>query len=713
MLDENHRISGQAGDVQYDAGSLFQSLAAGQTTTDTFSYTIVDAAGATSTADVSMTITGVNDAPVTVADTAAAQEDIILAASGNVLANDTDVDQSTVLSVADAGVFVGSYGSLTLLADGSYSYALDNASLAVQSLAAGQAATETFAYQATDGLIATPSTLTVTITGTNDAPVTMVDTAAVQEDVTLTATGNVLANDSDVDQGTVLTVADAGLRQGNYGQLTLAADGSYGYALDNASQAVQSLAQGQVVTETFAYQATDGSVNTPSTLTVTITGSNDAPVMAAAIADRHTNEDAPFSFTVPAHTFTDIDQGDVLTYSAALADGSALPGWLQFDQSTRTFSGISSNGDVGVINVSVTASDTGGLSATGTFALDVQNVNDAPTITSHLADQHIDKDKRFNIVVPANTFDDRDIVHEPSTGSGQALTYTATLADGKKLPEWLKFDAATRSFSGKTKDSGNWDILLNATDESGASVSQVFNLSAGEDHHDTHHDGHDKAPVIDTTRDEIITSSSVNDIIHTGNGADTIVFRRGDGQDALYGGIGTDNTLVLAGGIHTTDIALSRQGNDLILEVGTTSLFDTSGGSGQAGDQIKLRNWYDTTANYRSVLNLEIISEAISNFDRKSGLKNGDPLIEQFDFTAVVNAFDQACGTSITYQHWNAANSLMAAHLAGGDSSLGSSAFQPVSVSGLLGIGVLAANQGALNAVQSNAQQQLQKQMGM
>lgn len=292
------------------------------------------------------------------------------------------------------------------------------------------------------------------------------------------------------------------------------------------------------------------------------------------------------------------------------------------------------------------------------------------------------------------TFDDRDVVH------GDSLTYTATMADGKKLPKWLKFDAATRSFSGKAADSGNWDILLNATDESGASVSQVFNLSAGEDHHDTHHDGHDKAPVIDTTLDEIITSSSANDIIHTGNGADTIVFQRGDGQDTLYGGTGTDNTVVLAGGIRTADISLSRQGKDIILEVGNH-------------DQINLRNWYDTTANYRSVLNLDIISAAISDFDRKSGLKNGDLLIDQFDFTAVVNAFDQACGTSITYQHWNAANSLMAAHLAGGDSSLGSSAFQSVSVGGLLGIGMLAANQNALNAMLSDAQAQLQKQAGI
>ena len=649
-----------------------QSLAEEQVVTETFAYQATD--GITSTpSTLTVTITGTNDAPVTTVDTAAVQEDLSISASGNVLANDSDVDQGTILTVANAGVFVGQYGQLTLNADGSYTYALDNASLGVQSLAEGQVVTETFAYQATDGITSTPSTLTVTITGTNDAPVTAVDTAAVQEDISITASGNVLSNDTDVDQGTVLTVANAGVFTGQFGQLTLNVDGSYSYALDNASLGVQSLAEGQVVTEIFAYQATDGLVSTPSTLTVTITGTNDAPIVAVPLQDTSTLEDQPFVFQVPAGTFTDIDQGDVLTYHATLADGSALPSWLKFDATTLTFSGIPSNWDVGVFSVSVTATDKLGLTATDTFVLDVQNVNDAPIVANHLADQHVDKEKRFSISVPANTFDDWDIVH------GDSLCYTATLANGDKLPKWLKFDAAARTFSGKAEGAGDWDILLTATDQAGASVSQVFNLSAGNDHHEQPHDDHQ--PPVDTTQDEIVTSSAVNDIIHTGNGADTVVYQRGDGQDTLYGGIGTDNTLILAGGIRKSDIALSKQGNDLILETGSST------GSGQAGDQITLRNWYDTSANYKNLLTLDIISSAVDDFERKSN-KGCESRIDQFDFTAVVNAFDQACGTSATYQHWNATNSLTAAHLDDADdSALGSSAFQDVNISSLLAIG--------------------------
>ena len=670
-----------------DNASLgIQSLAQGQVVTETLAYQATDGIASTPST-LTVTITGTNDAPVTMVDTAGVQEDVTLVATGNVLSNDSDVDQGTVLSVANAGVFVGQFGQLTLNADGSYTYVLNNSSLAVQSLAQGQVVTETFAYQATDGIASTPSTLTVTITGTNDAPVTTVDTAAVQEDLSITATGNVLANDTDVDQGTVLTVANAGVFAGQYGQLSLLADGSYTYALDNASYKVQSLAAGQTVTETFAYQASDGITSTPSTLTVTITGANDAPVVATAIADQQTLEDMPFSFTVPVDTFYDIDQGDVLSYSATMADGSALPGWLKFDAVTRTFSGVPSNWDVAVLNVSVTATDTGGLSATDTFVLDVQNVNDAPVVVNHFADQHVEEDHHFNISVPSNTFDDWDIVH------GDSLSLSATLVDGEQLPSWLKFDAVTRTFSGHAECSGDWDILLTATDQAGASVSQVFNLSAGHDHHDAHCD----TPPVDTTQDEIITSSKVNDIIHTGNGADTIVFKRGDGQDRLYGGTGTDNTVVLAGGIQISDIALSKQGNDLILEADNN-------------DQINLRGWYDTSANYKSVLNLDIISNAVSSFSGDSQHSGCDYSIDQFDFTAIVTAFDQACGTSATYQHWNAASSLTAAHLASGDdSSLGSSAFHDASISGLLAIGQ-AANQ-SLGSAQLSAQSQLNKQV--
>ena len=47
--------------------------------------------------------------------------------SGKLLANDTDVDAGTTLTIANPGAKVGAYGTLTLAADGTYSYSLANA----------------------------------------------------------------------------------------------------------------------------------------------------------------------------------------------------------------------------------------------------------------------------------------------------------------------------------------------------------------------------------------------------------------------------------------------------------------------------------------------------------------------------------------------------------------------------------------------------------
>ena len=509
----------------YNDSTTVQSLAQGQTVTEAFTYEATDGVAGTAST-ITFTITGSNDAPVVTADMASVQEDLSVAVSGNVLANDSDADQGSVLTVVNAGTLQGNYGSLVLNADGSYSYALNN--VVAQTLGAGQAVTETFAYQATDGIAATSSTLTVTITGSNDAPVVVADAATVQEDLDIAATGNVLSNDSDVDQGTVLQVSQTGVWSGQYGQLALAADGSYTYALYNNSAAVQSLAQGQTVTESFVYEATDGVTGTASTITFTITGSNDAPVVAAAIAAQQTTEDAAFSFVVPAGSFTDIDNGDSLSYTATLANGDALPSWLVFDAVTQTFSGTPANGDVGSYSVVVKATDTGGLSASSTFAINVANVNDAPIVSAALVDQSITQGQAFSYALPVSSFTDVDIIH------GDMLTYTATVAGGGTLPAWLTFDAATRTFSGTpgVGDVANLSIIVTATDTGGLSASSSFAVAVN-------------APVFNgTAGNDVLTGTIYDDTLNGLAGADSM--SGGAGNDIYIvdntGDVVTENT---------------------------------------------------------------------------------------------------------------------------------------------------------------------------
>ena len=104
---------------------------------------------------------------------------------------------------------------------------------------------------------------------------------------------------------------------------------------------------------------------------LTVTNVNEAPTVAVPLADQQAVEDEAFTFAVPVSTFADVDQvhGDVLSYSATLANGNLPPAWLRFNPTTRTFSGTSGAGDAGSLQIAVIATDTGNLSATDTFAL--------------------------------------------------------------------------------------------------------------------------------------------------------------------------------------------------------------------------------------------------------------------------------------------------------------------------------------------------------
>ena len=350
------------GDYTYtlrNAAAAVQALAVGTSVTDSFAYFASDG-DAQTRGFVRVVIAGANDAPVTRSDAASVSEDGATSASGNVLANDHDRDSGAVLSVANAGNYAGAHGTLTLNADGSYSYQLDNA--AAQSLAFGELVTDAFGYMASDGMAQTAGTLTVSIAGTNDAPAALSDAASVSEDGVLGASGNVLGNDRDLDKGAVLTVANHGTYAGTYGTLTLNADGSYAYALDNA--ATQVLAQHQTESEVFTYLASDGLESAAAQLRISVAGANDAPTVAHPIADQEASAGTAFSFAFETDTFADIDQGDILGYTA-----SGLPGWLAFDAVNREFTGTP---DVaGTFTIRVTATDLAGASAFDDFILDV------------------------------------------------------------------------------------------------------------------------------------------------------------------------------------------------------------------------------------------------------------------------------------------------------------------------------------------------------
>lgn len=204
---------------------------------------------------------------------------------------------------------------------------------------------------------------------------------------------------------------------------------------------------------------------------VLVSNINDAPTLVQAIADQSAIEGRLLTFALPAATFADVDVADVLTITTQTADGQALPDWLSYDAVSRTFSGTPSNANVGTLTVLVQATDKAGAMVSDTFEIDVQNVNNTPTVGISIADQVASEDSQFSYTVPVNSFIDID--------AGDSLSLVATTLDGAALPGWLKFDGATQTFSGLPTNSavGVQAIKVIATDKAGATTSDVFNLT--------------------------------------------------------------------------------------------------------------------------------------------------------------------------------------------------------------------------------------------
>jgi VCBS repeat-containing protein len=192
--------------------------------------------------------------------------------------------------------------------------------------------------------------------GANQVPITMPDVASVIEDRKLLTWGNVLSNDR-APEGERLRVVDPGIRRGEYGVLTLLSNGGYAYVLDNFSSRVQSLGVGETLTDTFGYQASDGSQRSNGALTVNIQGINDAPDLVHPLANVQLAKGKAFSWRIPSGSFVDADRNDILSYTATLSSGKALPTWLNFEAATQTFSGTTPANAKGSISVHVAASD--------------------------------------------------------------------------------------------------------------------------------------------------------------------------------------------------------------------------------------------------------------------------------------------------------------------------------------------------------------------
>ncbi|QSX29768.1 retention module-containing protein [Shewanella cyperi] len=510
----------QTAAVDHSQGDIFNQL---------FSLLLTDNLGVTTSS--TLTISVGDDAPSGQNDSNSLSEDTSLAVIGNLLANDTQgadtaqvtaagAGSATNISVGQASQINGSFGVLTLNSDGSYSYQLNTGLQAVQALAQGQTLNEVFSYvlQDADGDISV-QTLTITITGSNDAPV--ITTEQGQDLGTVIEAGNfddgsfnpgvpsVSGNlsASDVDNGAVLTWS--GNADSPFGSFSIdAATGAWTYVLDNS--AADSLQEGEVRIETFLVTVTDefGATATQE-VTITIVGSNDAPILSAETSGSVTedqNVSAGMLVDSGALSFTDVDLGDDHQMSSSYnGDISWSGGSLTQDQINALLAGFSvdsnswdysianslvqflSVGETITLSFTVTVTDEFGASDSQVVTLTIHGTNDAPVITT-------EQGQALGTVIEAGNFDDGSFNPGVPSVSGNL---SASDVDNGAVLTWsgnadspfgsFSIDAATGAWTYVLDNSAADSLqegevrietfLVTVTDEFGATATQEVTIT--------------------------------------------------------------------------------------------------------------------------------------------------------------------------------------------------------------------------------------------
>jgi len=499
--------------------------------------------------------------PVAVADVGSVDENET--ASFDVLANDTDPDMGdtktlvslgSVTVTSDNSVISGidASGAFEISAEGKISFAPD---ALFDALRAGETATVVVPYTMTDAAGETASsTLTLTVTGANDAAAINGDAAgAVAEDGAQTAGGTLTV--SDLDTGEAQFAAPGSLT-GAYGSFSFdAATGAWGYTLNNA--AVQSLGASGKATDTLTVTSLDGTAS--QIITVSIVGANDAPVVSGAVTGTAT-EDGAASVLSALGNASDVDVGDALDIVGLPA---TLPAGVSYDAATRSFTLDPTDaayqslraGATTTVTVSYGVSD-GTATTPASVSWTVTGTNDGPTAN----DDWLYISNKTTAFIPVawllsndSDVDGGDTLRIDDIGQAPAFWTVTKVIEGGVL---VGFNitapdetGAFASMSYQVKDAAGAistaNITLGTPEHATANNSaDVVNLG-GSTYNYAYIDGQNGNDALygtNSTSSEIIGGQGRDYFVGSG-GADTLEGRAGD--DTLLGGNGND---MLSGG---------------------------------------------------------------------------------------------------------------------------------------------------------------------
>ena len=219
------------------------------------------------------------------------------------------------------------YGVWTInKATGEYTFVAD--AKAINTLAADQLANaEVTILVKTGGTTVASEIVQIPLVGANDAPVvdSFTGNLSLDEASATTVTGTIAASDVDKTDTVAYSVKDGGL--GKYGTLTIGSDGKYTYTLDIADADTRALNTSPTGKETFTIVVSDGTTTVEKVVEVTVTGTNDAPVITVS-APSPVLESTTSAVVLGTYSATDVDSA-ALTFVAKYGDTTSTGGVVQ------------------------------------------------------------------------------------------------------------------------------------------------------------------------------------------------------------------------------------------------------------------------------------------------------------------------------------------------------------------------------------------------
>lgn len=611
-----------------NADPAVQGLDADHPGKDTFYITATDEHGKTSTVEITVNVTGENDAPVLSVDKVLTvrEGDPTNSDSGQATAYDADsVDQSggalryglTVPTDDDGnplhnavlnadGSITNDFGTFRVNQDGTYFFDLNNESDAVRALTSGSLTETSVTLTVTDSQgNETSLNVRVDITGTNTAPDLTIelepnaDSPVVENgaDSADSLSGSFIAKDVD---GTVASVTAT---DGGYGKVELVrgenGQWTYKYTLDERAEV---LGEGEKRTDSFTVTVTDAEgATTEKTVTVHIEGTNDAPVIDTATAADNAG----------SLNFHDVDANDSHTLYAVV-DGVAHEvvensvtidgkGTFNFTENTDgnwayTFTADPAvqagmkEGDKKELDFQLKVSDGHDSATSKNLNVTIDGANKAPQIGQAalvLGLTGLVPDADFSITSDDTNADPHDNslpthdvpVHGQEQGDALHYDFADMNAQGDVQGTFgtLHFDANTGQYSYTLDTSADNLKDLAAAHAQGHDLTEHFDYTVSDNLNDPvsgHVDVNLATPSPSAGGSLGDAHADAAQVLFGGEGAETL--HGGEGDDILSGGQGDD---ILYGGAGS-DYLYGGAGNDFLDGGDDTAVDHLYGGDG-------------------------------------------------------------------------------------------------------------------------------------